>query len=125
MISTKYTNFKQLYPYIPKSTFRMLICGNSASSKTNPLYHILMKPLVYYDQIHLYDKNLQQEKYKHVIKELNDSNEVGYDIISHSKPDDCVWEKKNLLIISCKGEIKAAQFSILVTFFLILRRVSE
>ena len=96
MISTKYTNFKQVYPYMPKSTFRMLICGNSASSKTNLLYHILMKPLVYYDQIHLYDKNLQQEKYKHMIKEFNDpSNEVGYDIISHSKPDDCVCEEKN------------------------------
>ena len=95
MILTKYTNFKQLYPYMPKSTFRLLICGNSASGKTNLLYHILMKPLVYYDQIHLYDKNLEQEKYKHTIKELNDpSNEVGYDIISHSKPDDCVCEKK-------------------------------
>ena len=54
-----------------------------------------MKPLVYYDQIHLYDKNLEQEKYKHMIKELNDpSNEVGYDIMSHSKPDDCVCENK-------------------------------
>ena len=50
------TNFKQLYKYMPKSNFRMLICGNSGSGKTNLLYHILMKPLVYYDQIHLYGK---------------------------------------------------------------------
>ena len=42
------TNFKQLYKYMPKSNFRMLICGNSGSGKTNLLYHILMKPLVYY-----------------------------------------------------------------------------
>ena len=48
------TNFKQLYKYMPKSNFRMLICGNSGSGKTNLLFHILMKPLVYYDQIHLY-----------------------------------------------------------------------
>ena len=48
------------------------------------MYHILRKPLVYYDQIHLYGKNLEQEKYRHMIKELNDfSNEVGYDIISY------------------------------------------
>ena len=86
----EYTNFKQLYPYMPKSTFRMLICGNSGSGKTNLLYHILMKPLVYYDQIHfiLYGKNLEQEKYRHMIKELNDfSNEVGYDIIFYSNDE--------------------------------------
>ena len=84
----EYTNFKQLYPYMPKSSFRMLICGNSGSGKTNLLYHILMRPLVYYDQIHLYGKHLEQEKYRHMIKELNDfSNEVGYDIISYSNDE--------------------------------------
>ncbi|CAH3170674.1 unnamed protein product [Porites lobata] len=50
----------------------MLICGNSGSGKTNLLYHILMKPLVYYDQIHLYGKNLEQEKYRHMIEKMND-----------------------------------------------------
>ena len=28
-------NFKQLLPYMPSDTFRMLICGNSGSGKTN------------------------------------------------------------------------------------------
>ena len=129
----KYTNFEQHYPYMPKSTFRMVICGNSGSGKTNLLYHILMKTLVYYDQIHLYGKNREQEKYRHMIKELNDfSNEVGYDIISYSNDkmtlvtkridpdsqtivisDNFVCEKKikkNLLIISCKGEIRIVGF---------------
>ena len=131
----EYTNFKQLYPYMPKSTFRMLICGNSGSGKTNLVYHILMKPLVYYDQIHLYGKNLEQEKYRNMIKELDDfSDEVGYDIISYIysndeitpvtkriDPDsqtivishDFVREKnlkKNLLIISCEGEIRIVRF---------------
>ena len=55
------TNFKQLYKYMSSSNFRILICGNSGSGKTNLLYNILMKPLVYYDQIHLYGKNLEQE----------------------------------------------------------------
>ena len=75
---------------MPKSIliFRMLICGNSGSGKTNLLYHILIKPLVYYDQIHLYGRNLEQEKYRHMIKEFNDfSNEVGYDIISYSNDE--------------------------------------
>ena len=50
------TNFKQLHKYMPKSNFRMLIYGNSGSGKTNLLYHVLMKPLVYYDQIHLHHR---------------------------------------------------------------------
>jgi len=25
-------NFKQIYPYMPKNTFRMLVCGNSEST---------------------------------------------------------------------------------------------
>ena len=81
------TNFKQLYKYMPKSNFRMLICGNSGSGKTNLLYDILVKPLVYYDQIHLYGKNLEQEKYRHMIETMNDiSSQVGYDIM-HSNND--------------------------------------
>ena len=71
------TNFKQLYKYMPKSNFRMLMCGNSGSGKTNLLYHILMKPLVYYNQIHLYGKNLEQEKYRHMIETMNDIKPVN------------------------------------------------
>ena len=29
--------YKQLLPYMPSDTFRMLICGNSGSGKTNLL----------------------------------------------------------------------------------------
>ena len=47
-----------------------------------------MKPLVYYDHIHLYAKNLEREKNRHMIKELNDfSNEGGYDIISYGNDE--------------------------------------
>ena len=47
-----------------------------------------MKPLVYYDQIHLYGKNLEQEKYRHMIERMNDiSSQVGYDIM-HCNNDD-------------------------------------
>ena len=46
---------------MPSDTFRMLICGNS---KTTLLYHMLIKPLLYYDEIYLYVKNLEQQKYQ-------------------------------------------------------------
>ena len=35
--------YKQLFHYMPSDTFRMLICGNSGSGKTNLLYHMLIK----------------------------------------------------------------------------------
>ena len=67
---------------MPDDTFRLLICGASGSGKTNLLYHMLMKPLVYYDQIHLYAKNLEQDKYQDMIKNLNEiSQSVGYDVL--------------------------------------------
>ena len=66
--NNKKNSYKQLYEYMPNDTFRMLICGGSGSGKTNLLYHMLMKPLVYYDQIHLYAKNLEQDKYHDMIR---------------------------------------------------------
>ena len=73
---------------MPHDTFRMLICGASGSGKTNLLYHILMKPLVYYDQIHLYGKNLEQEKYQNMMNQINEiSKAVGYDVLVCSNDD--------------------------------------
>ena len=61
-IKNKNKKFEQLYSFVPDGTFRMLICGSSGCGKTNLLYHMLIKPLLYYDEIHLYAKNLEQEK---------------------------------------------------------------
>ena len=84
----KNTNFKRLYGYMPNDTFRMLICGNSGSGKTNLLYHMLMKPLLHYDRIHLYAKNLEQQKYKDMIQTLTDiSNSVGHNVLVCSNDD--------------------------------------
>ena len=78
----KTNSYKQLYQYMPHDTFRMLICGGSGSGKTNLLYHMLTKPLVHFDQIHLYAKNLEQEKYQNMIKIFNQiSQSVGYDVL--------------------------------------------
>ena len=77
--------FKQLYPYMPRDTFRMLICGNSGSGKTNLLYHMLINPLIHYDEIYLYARNLEQEKYQNLIQKMRElSQKVGYDILNVS-----------------------------------------
>jgi len=84
----KTNSYKQLYEYMPNDTFRMLICGGSGSGKTNLLYHMLMKPLVCADQIHLYAKNLEQDKYLDMIKIFNEiSQSVGYDVLVCSNND--------------------------------------
>ena len=57
----------------------MLICDGSGSGKTNMLYHMLMQPLLYYDQVHLYGT------YKKMIEKLTDIvNHVGYNVIRYS-----------------------------------------
>ena len=84
----KTNSYKQLYQYMPDDTFRMLICGNSGSGKTNMLYHMLMKPLLFYDQIHLYAKNLEQQKYQDMISTFDDiTQSVGYNVLVCSNDD--------------------------------------
>ena len=56
---------------MPSKCFRMLICGSSGSGKTNALLHKLLKPLIYYDKVYLYVKNIDQEKYQLLPNELN------------------------------------------------------
>lgn len=80
--------FTQLHKFMPKNTFRMLIAGNSGSGKTNLLSHILQSPLVYYDQIHLYAKNLDQDKYINLIDKMNGISEhVGYPVLIASNDE--------------------------------------
>ena len=83
---TKNKKFKQLRSYMPNDTFRMLICGNSGSGKTNLLYNMLIEPLFYYDKVYLYAKNLEQEKYQNLMNLMNEaSNEkAGYKIMEVS-----------------------------------------
>ena len=84
-VDIKNKKFKQRYSFMPNDTFRMLICGNSGSGKTNLLYHMLIEPLLYYDEIHLYAKNLEQEKYQNLMNKMNEiSGKTGYDIMTVS-----------------------------------------
>ena len=80
--------FKQLYPFMPSETFRMLICGNSGCGKTNSLYHMLIDPLLYYDEVYLYARNLEQDKYKSLNKKMREmSHKFGYEILNVSNDE--------------------------------------
>ena len=102
---TKNKKFKQRYSFMPNDTFRMLICGNSGSGKTNLLYHMLIEPLLYYDEIYLYAKNLEQEKYQTLMNKMNEiSREAGYDIMTVSNDkiipiNDLYYEDNQKLVI--------------------------
>ena len=105
IVTPKIKKFKQLYSFMPHDTFRMLICGNSGSGKTNLLYHMLIEPLLYFDEIHLYAKNLDQEKYQNLMNKMNEmSRTVGYDIMNVSNDkiipiNDIDYEDNQKLII--------------------------
>ena len=78
--------YKQLFPYMPKEKFRMLICGNSGSGKANLLYHMLIKPLLYYDEIYLYARNLEQ--YQKLIQKMRElSSKLEYEILHMSNDE--------------------------------------
>ena len=71
--------------FTPDDIFRMLICGNSGSGKTNLLYHMLIKPMLHYDKIFLYAKNLEQDKYQHLSEVMDElSGKAGYNIMEVS-----------------------------------------
>ena len=83
--NTKNKKFRKLYSLMPNDTFRTLICGNSGSGKTNLLYHILIEPLIHYDKIFLYAKNLEQDKYQTLMEKMNGANEeLGYNVMEVS-----------------------------------------
>ena len=80
--------YKQLFPFMPADTFRMLICGNSGSGKTYLLYHMLIKPLLYFDEIYLYARNLEQDKYQKLIQKMRElSSKVRYEILHVSNDE--------------------------------------
>ena len=99
-------NFKQLYDYMPDSCFRMLICGKSRCGKTNTVLHMLIKPVIYYDKIYLYSKNLEQDKYTHLSKTLEmiaEENKTPIDEIFHGSNEEIIpiseMEDKNRKVV--------------------------
>jgi len=81
----KDSNFTQLYPFMPDRCFRMLICAPSGSGKTNLLLHMINEPLIFFDKIYLYAKNLQQNKFQYLLEKFKPlSKKYGYNIIEAS-----------------------------------------
>ena len=82
------TNFKRLYEFMPNNIFRMLLCSLSGAGNTNLLVHMLQTPLLYFDIIYLYAKNLEQQKYQDLMRQFDEkSKKVGYKIIECSNDD--------------------------------------
>ena len=92
-MKTENGNFKQLWNFMPDCCFRMLICGNSGSGKTNTLVHMLLKPLVYYDKMYLFAKNLEQSKYQVLSQKLEKiakKNKISVEDILESSNDQVI-----------------------------------
>ena len=101
------TNFKQLHPFMPDRTFRMLICGPSGSGKTNVLLDMIFR-LLFYDKIYLYAKNLDQTKYQRLLKTFHPiSKEAGYDVVEASSDE-------IIPVLNCQGRIKSWLFSMIL-----------
>ena len=80
-------DFIQLHNFMPDRCFRMLICAPSGGGKTNLLLELIYK-LLYFDKIYLYARNLQQSKYKHLLKSLEPiSKKFGYDVVEGSNDE--------------------------------------
>lgn len=50
------------YPFMPRDCFSMLMAGPRGSGKTNTLCMMLTEPLIPYDRLYVYAKNLHQAK---------------------------------------------------------------
>ena len=56
------TKEEVLHPFF-KGISRLLLCAPSGGGKTNLLMHILLTPLIYYDEVIIYSKTIDQDKY--------------------------------------------------------------
>ena len=61
------------WPYIPDHPYRILIIGSSGSAKTNTLINLINEQNDI-DKIYLYARDLNEPKYKILIKKCKDPN---------------------------------------------------
>ena len=57
-----------------------------AGKRIRCVLHMLIKPLIYYDKIYLYTKNLEQKKYTHlseILERIAKVNKIPIDEILH------------------------------------------
>lgn len=63
--------YKSLHPFYDQLS-RTLICGPSGSGKTSLLTHLILTPLIYYEEITIYTKTPTQKKYVEIKKIFED-----------------------------------------------------
>ena len=84
------------HPLAPQWPFRLLICGNSGSGKTNLLLNLIYD-YVYFNKIYLYAKDLEEDKYQDLIQSINCLEEKsGQDILFASNDKNDIVEVDDL-----------------------------
>ena len=68
LINKKKNNFNS---YIITCQVKVLWCWYVVHQEVERQMHMLLKPLIYYDKVYLYTKNIDQEKYQLLANELN------------------------------------------------------
>lgn len=61
----------QLHPLYPKLS-RTLIAGPSGSGKTNLMIHLILSPMIYFEELVIYTKTPQQPKFVELQKVMDD-----------------------------------------------------
>lgn len=66
------TTYEWKYPFMPSNCFTMLMAGPRGSGKTNTLCMMLSVPLIPYDRLYVYAKNLHQPKLQRLQQSFED-----------------------------------------------------
>jgi hypothetical protein len=77
------STYRQGKSFMPSECFTMLICGPRGCGKTNALFNILLTPLVIYDVLYVYAKNLHQHKYQDLQSTFNKMAEKTGEQLAH------------------------------------------
>lgn len=123
---TDKSTFKEQHPFYTQIS-RTLLCGSSGSGKTNLLIHVLKEPLIYYEQITIYSKTIDQPKYKELDKFYTDLSKDYKIPIFHSfrngsvEPVESLDKIKYKLIIFDDYILQTKEFEKMISYFVLGR----
>ena len=86
--------------------YRMLIIGPSGSGKTNALLNLIQQDSNIIDKIYLYAKDIEEPKYRFLIKKCRDAGIKNLDDASASQNTQILWMMFTitLMITTQKGK---------------------